>query len=143
MEVFKKLLLFIQTKLVSINGDMQKLNNHFSDSDWQDIIVNSPNVGTMLLGNYRKKNGIATVTMQSQEVGYELPTSLHNTTPVTNLPASYRPEETFTFSFHAENMDSGEYLTGYGRIDRTGNVYLAAKESTDVWECSTSFPVKE
>ena len=83
MEVFKKLLLFIQTKLVSINGDMQKLNNHFSDSDWQDIIVNSPNVGTMLLGNYRKKNGIVTVTMQSQEVGYELLTNLHNATPVT------------------------------------------------------------
>lgn len=132
MGTFKKLLLFIQTKLVSINGDMQKLNNHFSDSDWQDIIVNSPNVGTMLLGNYRKKNGIATVTMQSQEVGYELPTSY--TTPVTNLPASYRPEETFTFSFHAENMDSGEYLTGYGKIDKTGDVYLAAKKSTDVWE---------
>lgn len=141
MGTFKKLLLFIQTKLVSINGDMQKLNNHFSDTDWQDIIVNSPNVGTMLLGNYRKKNGIATVTMQSQEVGYELPTSY--TTPVTNLPASYRPEETFTFSFHAENMDSGEYLTGYGKIDKTGDVYLAAKKSTDVWECSTSFPVKE
>lgn len=141
METFKKLLLFIQTKLVSINGDMQKLNNHFSDSDWQDIIVNSPNVGIMLLGNYRKKNGIATVTMQSQEVGYELPTSY--TTPVTNLPASYRPEEPFTFSFHAENMDSGEYLTGYGKIDKTGDVYLAAKKSTDVWECSTSFPVKE
>ena len=86
----------------------------------------------MLLGNYRKKNGIATVTMQSQEVGYELPTSY--TTPVTNLPASYRPEETFTFSFHAENMDSGEYLTGYGKIDKTGDVYLAAKKSTDVWE---------
>lgn len=141
METFKKLLLFIQTKVVSINGDMQKLNNHFSDSDWQDIIVNSPNVGIMLLGNYRKKNGIATVTMQSQEVGYELPTSY--TTPVTNLPASYRPEETFTFSFHAENMDSGEYLTGYGKIDKTGDVYLAAKKSTDVWECSISFPVKE
>lgn len=141
MEVFKKLLLFIQTKLVGINYNMQKLNNHFSDSDWQDIIVNSPNVGTMLLGNYRKKNGIATVTMQSQEVGYELPTSY--TTPVTNLPASYRPEETFTFSFHAENMDSEEYLTGYGKIDKTGDVYLAAKKSTDVWECSTSFPVKE
>lgn len=120
---------------------MQKLNNHFSDSDWQEIIVNSPNVGTMLLGNYRKKNGVVTVTMQSQEVGYELPTSY--TTPVTNLPASYRPKEPFTFSFHAEDMDSGEYLTGYGKIDKSGDIYLAAKKSTDVWECSTSFPVKE
>lgn len=141
MGTFKKLLMFIQTRLVSINGNMQKLNNHFSDSDWQEIIVNSPHFGTILLGNYRKKNGIVTVTMQSQEVAYKLPTSY--TTPVTNLPASYRPKEPFIFSFHAEDMDSGEYLTGYGKINKSGDIYLAAKKSTDVWECSTSFPVEE
>lgn len=139
METFKKLLMFIQTKLKEAYDGSAELNDLFADTGWVDIVVYSPDFRTIKLGRYRKKNGIVTICMQSEGVEYKLETS--HITPVFTLPVRYRPAERFLFSFNAGDVEDIS-MVGQGRIETSGNVYVAARKSTDVWSCCVSFPVK-